>query len=81
MTAFPMGYDCCCSFAVFSLVQSSLDVLWCRKCCIEVSYCMLLKNLAGFDWVGYNGWPMLKHLTDLHSMLFGILYLWVRIRK
>jgi hypothetical protein len=42
---------------------------------------MLLKNLAGFDWVGYNGWPMLKHLTDLHSMLFGILYLWVRIRK
>jgi hypothetical protein len=51
------------------------------RCCIDVSYCMLLKNLAGFDWVGYNGWPMLKHLTDLHSMLFGILYLWVRIGK
>jgi hypothetical protein len=20
--------------------------------------------MGGFDWVGHNGWPMLKHLTD-----------------
>jgi hypothetical protein len=42
---------------------------------------MLFKNMAGFDWVGHNGWPMLKHSTDLHCMLFGSLYLWVRIGK
>jgi hypothetical protein len=35
---------------------------------------MLLKNMAGFDWVGHNGWPMSKHLTDLHSVIQDFIF-------